>query len=358
MSTFAERLISDDFVWNTIVSHHSGPRKRNSGGGFHINCPLCTSRGEGQDRRFRCGVKPDAGGVVIHCFNCGAKTRWRPGETLSKTMQAFLQGIGVPEYEVKRLNHKAFSYRSLFEKSPEAMLLIPDAVRPSFETTSLPPGARSFEHWASQPDVPTDFIDVATYLYGRGDVIANGATYYWTPNPGRHFMNRRVIVPLTFEGRTVGYTARSVDPVSTQRYQMESQPNYLYNVSALTAPKRKFVVLVEGIFDAIAIDGVGLLGARLNPQQAAWIKSQGKSVILVPDRDHRGSSLIDVALENGWRVAFPGMNWAGVLNWWDEGVKDCADAVKRYGRAWTLLSIIESSTDNKLEINMKRKRFY
>lgn len=354
MSNFVERLISDDFVWNAIVSNHVGPRRRNSGGGFHINCPMCVLRGETPDRKFRCGVKPEAGGVVIHDFNCGFKARWKPGETLSSNMRAFLQALGVSYSEVQRLNYKAGSYRRMFESSPDAMLLIPDFVRPSFQTTSLPKGARSFEEWASEPEVPQDFLDVATYLYGRGDEIAAGATYYWSPET-YHGMNRRVIVPLTYDDRIVGYTARSIDPDAV-RYDMQSQPNYLYNAKALTAPKRKYVVLVEGIFDAIAIDGVGLLGARLNTHQAAWIKGQGKTVILVPDRDRRGAGLIDTAVENGWRVAFPATRLSNG-SWWEEDVKDCADAVKRYGRAWTLLSIIESSTANKLEINMKRKAY-
>lgn len=354
MSHFVERLLGDDFIWNTITETVSGPRKRNQGGGFHINCPMCTSRGESADRKMRCGVKPDQGGVVIHDFNCGFVARWRPGELLSKNMQAFMVGIGVSETEVKRLNHKAFTYRSIFEKSPDAMNLIPSAVRPSFETRSLPKGARSFEDWARQDDPPADFLEVASYLFSRGDTIATAATYYWTPDTHAE-MNRRVIIPLTFEDRIVGYTARSIEPDSRQRYQMESQPNYLFNTAALMAPRRKYVVLVEGVFDALAIDGVGLLGARLNPQQAAWIKSFGKEVILVPDRDRRGASLIDTALENRWRVAFPALKSGSA--WWDEDVKDCADAVKRYGKAWTLLSVIESATDNKLEINLKRKFF-
>ncbi|RYD64732.1 MAG: hypothetical protein EOP83_09010, partial [Verrucomicrobiaceae bacterium] len=135
MSKFVERLISDDFVWTAITNHVVGPRKRNSGGGFHMNCPMCTSRGESADTKMRCGVKPDQGGVVIFDFNCGFKTRWKPGELLSKNMQAFLQAIGVPSSEVSRLNHKLFTLRGILSKSPEAMNLIPETTRPSFQTT-------------------------------------------------------------------------------------------------------------------------------------------------------------------------------------------------------------------------------
>lgn len=356
MSSFLNRLVGDNFVFDAITSSHVGPRKRMGAGGFHINCPMCTSRGESADQRMRCGVKPDMGGSVVHCFNCGFKSRWKPGETISRNMQGFLRGVGVSDSEVNRLIHKAFSYREMFQSSPTALLQLPDTFRPNFETKALPPGARPFSAWLTEENPPSDFVDAASYLLGRGDVLASAATYYWTPEPGRHAMNRRVIVPLTYGDRIVGYTARAIDAQTSPRYHMESQPNYLFNVEALTAPKRKYAVLCEGIFDALAIDAVGLLGARLNPQQIAWIKSFGKEVILVPDRDQRGSALIDVALQNNWRVAFPALNGIG-QTWWDEGVKDCADAVKLYGRAWTVLSVIESSTDNKLEINLKRKLY-
>ncbi|RYD63843.1 MAG: hypothetical protein EOP83_11150 [Verrucomicrobiaceae bacterium] len=355
MSNFIDRLIGDDFVWSTITNTVNGPRKRMGAGGFHINCPMCVTRGESADKRMRCGVKPDLGGAVVHCFNCGFKARWKPGETISRNMQGFLSGIGVDHAEISRLVHKAFSYREMFQRSPDAISLIPDVYQPSFDTRQLPPDARPFEAWINEPSPPDDFIEVAGYLLERGDAVSTATTYYWSPNK-KHGMNRRVIIPLTYGDRIVGYTARSIDPGSEQRYHMESQPNYLFNAAALSAPKRKYVILCEGIFDALAIDAVGLLGARLNPQQIAWIKSFGKSVILVPDRDRRGAALIDVALQNNWRVAFPALKGIG-SSWWDEDVKDCADASKRYGKIWTLLSVIESSTENKLEINLKRKMY-
>jgi hypothetical protein len=220
---------------------------------------------------------------------------------------------------------------------------------------SLPPGARTIEQWAAEASPPSDFLDCIAYLYSRGEEIAAATTYYWTPHE-KHALNRRIIIPFHHEGRIVGYTARAIDP-GIVRYHMEAQANFLFNVKALTAQNRKYVILCEGVFDALAIDGVGLLGARLNAQQIAWIKSFGKTVILVPDRDKRGSSMIDVAMENNWQVAFPRSHTlgSGIQAWWDEDVKDCADAVLRYGRVWTLLSIIETATASRFQIGVYRK---
>lgn len=357
MSSFIERLIADDFLWSAIVSHIPG-RRRQSGTRFiNFNCTMCGSRGYGADKRMRCGVKHSASGVGVSCFNCGFKTLWKPGDLLTKSMREFLRSLGVPEDDIKRLNHKAMSYRSLFEKSPEAMALLPDGFTPTFESSRLPEGAKSIDEWSNAACTDPDFIASVEYLFGRGVEIANATHFYWTPIPGRHGFNRRILIPYFHEGRTVGYTARAIDPDVSPRYHQEAQPNFLFNMRALSVPTRRFVPILEGVFDALAVDGVGTLGAHLNAQQCAWIKSYGRVPIVVPDRDKRGADLITVAEQNNWRVAFPALRGGAGDSWWDSDVKDAAEAVRRYGRLYTLLSIIESSTDNKLEINLKKRMF-
>lgn len=355
MSAFINRLISDDFLWSAITNNLMGKRKQSGTGFVNINCPMCVTRGHNADRKLRCGIKNSAAGVGIFCFNCDFKARWRPGETLSRNMQGFLAGIGIGQLEINKLNHKAFSYRSLFEKSPDALALLPTALTPTFEPKALPPGAKTFDEWATQAAPPADFLDAASYLFSRGEEIASAGHYYWSPDT-QNGMNRRVIIPFVHEGRTVGYTARSIDGDAQARYHMETPSNFLFNMKALTAPRRKYVLLLEGVFDALAVDGVGTLGARLNAQQIAWIKSYAKTVILVPDRDKRGEGMIDLALENNFHVAFPTLRAGyGFNNWWESDVKDAAEAVKRYGRLWTTMSIIQTATDNKMAINTHRK---
>jgi predicted RNA-binding Zn-ribbon protein involved in translation (DUF1610 family) len=346
MSSLIDRMIADDFVWVAITDHITGKRKQSGTRFINFNCPMCT------DRRMRCGVKQDNKGIVVSCFNCGFKTIWKPGDLLSRSLREFLSQLGVSEIEIKRLNHKALTYRSMFEKSPEAMAMLPDFT-PSFEPASLPSDARSFEHWANSGCTAEDFIDTVAYVYGRGEEIASATTYYWSPTEGR-----KVIIPFSHEGRNVGWSSRVIDANASPRYRTNSPPNFLYNMRSLVATNRVYGILVEGLFDALAIDGVATLGARLNQQQAAWIKSFGKTIILVPDRDARGDDMIAVAKNHGWRVAFPSLkSGSGRDNWWDPDIKDVADAVRRYGRLYTLLSIIETSTKNPVEISLYRKMF-
>jgi hypothetical protein len=57
--------------------------------------------------------------------------------------------------------------------------------------------------------------------------------------------------------------------------------------------------------------------------------------------------MLKSVLENGWSMSLPE---------WEEDIKDVADAVKRYGRLYTLLKIINSRTSNKIKIELEKKK--
>jgi DNA primase len=73
-----------------------------------------------------------------------------------------------------------------------------------------------------------------------------------------------------------------------------------------------------------------------------------REIIVVPDRDKAGMSVCERALDLGYKVSIPE---------WNANVKDVNDAVKRYGRLPTLLSILEAATSSKITVEMKRKKF-
>lgn len=354
MGSFAEKIINDDFLWQVIVDHLPAKRKVSSKNFININCPVCASRGESADRRQRCGIRNNHPGVGIHCFNCGFRSKWEPGQLVSRQMREFLCELGVPSDEVMRINHKALRYRDMISSSEKAIELLPASAIPSFPQKPSPHGAKTFDAWADEGCENVDFLEVADYVFSRGDEIARN-TFYWTPSKERG-LNRRVIIPTMHEGRIVGWIARSIDQ-GKMRYLSEAPPDFLFNAPALTKPNRKYVVLVEGVFDALAIDGVASLGAKLSPVQAAWLKSSGRQVIVLPDIDKRGRDMIDIAVKHGWSVSFPRVS-LGSDNLWDEDIKDAADAVKRYGRLYAIWSIIESMTSHRHKIDMFRKRFF
>ena len=146
----------------------------------------------------------------------------------------------------------------------------------------------------------------------------------------------------------MGWTARHINPPTKQtpKYLHKMQPGYVFNIDRFADSKRKIVIVTEGVFDAILIDGLAIQGNSVGAEQAHLIEKLGKRVILCPDRDSAGKELILQAAELGWEVSFPP---------WHVDCKDAADAVQRYGRLATVSSIIKHATDNKLKIEVKAK---
>jgi hypothetical protein len=236
---------------------------------------------------------------------------------------------------VQKLNLHAEVLRRLVDHSTIAQS--PGlALVPTFPTLSLPAGARSLQAWADDGQTHPDFLACIAYVLQRGDFLVAATTYYWTPLA----FSRRVIVPCYHEGRLVGWVARAVDADTSVKYLKEIPSNFLFNTALLNNDDRAYVFIVEGVFDALAIDGVSALGASLNDHQINWIKQSGKTPIVVPDRDAAGRRLIDIALAQQWAVAAPAY---GGRHWWHPEVKDAAEAVQRYGRLYTLRSIIETA---------------
>ena len=113
-------------------------------------------------------------------------------------------------------------------------------------------------------------------------------------------------------------------------------------------PHSRFVIVTEGLFDAMCIGGVGIMNNRRSETQAQIIDTLAREIILVPDKDKAGQRLIDDALEYGWAVSFPE---------WENDTKDVNDAVVRYGKLFTLKSIIDAKQTSSLKINFTRKKW-
>jgi DNA primase len=113
--------------------------------------------------------------------------------------------------------------------------------------------------------------------------------------------------------------------------------------------EREFVIVCEGPFDALSIDGCALLGAEIKDSQNWLLKQLGKELVLVPDRDHEGPRTVEQAIEYGWSVSMPD---------WPEGIKDINDAVIKLGNLATLWLIISAKESNGLKIRLRAKQWF
>lgn len=310
--------------------------------GTNIDCPMCVARGEARpDRRKRCGVKRDAGGVGIHCFNCGFKTRWQPGQRLPANLRDFLAALGVPSLDLDKLILQA---RLAAMASATSHVRAPILPPTGFPARSLPPGSRPLMDWAADACTDPDYLATVEYLLSRGSTITKHADAYWSPE-----MPRRLIVPFHHRDAVVGWTARAIDPGADPKYLSEVPSDYLFNNHVMEIRQRKYVLVTEGAFDAISIKGVATLGAKISAGQAAWLKATGKTVIVIPDHDAGGKRLVDCALQHGFNVSFP---WA--CRWWTAEVKDPAEAVKKCGQLFVLMSIVKSAFSDPAEIRLRQ----
>jgi DNA primase len=145
----------------------------------------------------------------------------------------------------------------------------------------------------------------------------------------------------------VGYTARAVNDAKP-KYLSEQQPGYVFNLDAQNN-NRQFVIVCEGPFDAISINGCALLGAEIKDSQNWLLKQLNKEVVLVPDRDKAGLLTLEQALDYGWSVSMPD---------WPDGVKDVNDAIIKLGRLATLYKIAHAKEANPLKIQLKAKKWF
>jgi hypothetical protein len=70
-------------------------------------------------------------------------------------------------------------------------------------------------------------------------------------------------------------------------------------------------------------------------------------VIVVPDNDKAGAVMIKTAIDQKWSVSLPD---------WGDDVKDVADAVKKYGRIYTIFTILQYREHNQIKITMLKKK--
>ena len=125
-----------------------------------------------------------------------------------------------------------------------------------------------------------------------------------------------------------------------------SQQGYVFNID-MQKPEWTVCIVTEGIFDALAIDGVAVMHDDISNEQVQLLSTLNKSIIVVPDQDKTGLKMCDRALELGYQVSLPD---------WDKEVKDVNDAVVKYGKLPTLLSILQSATNSKIKIELQRKK--
>lgn len=316
-----------------ILSLIPGKKRQTSSGWTSFNAICCVHAGHRPDTRYRGGIKFDGQtNWIMHCFNCNYSCSFTLGKTIFPKTRQFLLWCGVDKEQVQRWSLESLQHRDILDIFLQKKKL--EAIE--FKTKKLPDGEELNPNDATHKL----YID---YLTKRK---INYNIYSFLVNPSAKSRNQYgIIIPYTHKNKIVGHTTRFIDN-KIPKFINDQQPGYVFNID-MQKPEWQVCIVTEGIFDALSIDGVALTHDDISNEQATVLAQLNKQIIVVPDRDKTGLKITDRALELGYSVSLPE---------WDDSIKDVNDAVVKYGKLPTLLSILENATMSKIKIELRKKQ--
>lgn len=331
-------------ITQTILANLPWKKKSTPSGWISFNAVCCHHNAQRQDDRGRGGILPTSeGGVSYHCFNCGFTASWQPGRRINYKMRKLMSWLGFNDDEIRRLSLFALSTLDTSIEIKKQVL----RELPKFEPKNPCPG-RSIESWFNDGYISEENYDsletAIRYLDSRGlgDRLDQ---FYWSDDES---LRNRVLVPFTWLDKPMGYSGRLFTEGPKKVKYLSSYPSGILWGYDQQQTNAKFCIVVEGLLDAVSIDGIGICSNEVSENQAIIIDSLDREVIVVPDRDKAGLSMIKNALDFNWNVAFPD---------WGEGVKDVADAVAAYGQLFTMKMILNSVETSNLKIQLMSKKW-
>jgi len=315
-----------------ILSYIPQKRKQTSSGWVSFNAPCCVHTGESADRRSRGGVKQAEDDWSYHCFNCGFTASFVPGRPVSYKARKILGWLGVDSTDIERLNLESLKRKSLLDLTAERNTIKQTQI--DFDEKEVPEGVELVDPELDQHKHYQEYLDK------RGIVLE----YPFLVDKKRGPRDR-IVVPYTYKNRIVGHTSRYLDS-RTPKFINSQQPGYVFGYD-LQKPNWTSAIVVEGIFDALSISGLACMHETISKEQAQLLKQLKRRIIVVPDQDRAGLSIIDAAVEHKFEVSIPE---------WPEDIKDVNDAVVRFGVAHTLQQIHQNAERSKIKIEMFKKR--
>lgn len=317
-------------------------KQRNSGWIYFNAKGCCENYGhEFQDKKHRGNIIFTDNGFTYNCFNCHFSCSFRLGQYFSKKTLQWLKWL---EISPKDLNDLLLMVREYNESNTSQTIDKP--IIKKREIRQIPSEYKSIQQSLYNNDKSKTLQTVVQYLYQRNSRLLEWSELYWAEN------RNNFLIPCKEYGEIVGYSLRSLNDNSPSKYLHYIPQGYVFNYDNLLKD-RKYEILVEGQLDALAINGVAYLSSTLTPDRLKRIQSfsNDKELIICPDRDNAGKKIVQQVLDENlpFSIAFPN---------WIKGIKDCEEAVQKYGRLYTIYSIIASKESNKDLIKMKSMKWF
>lgn len=314
-------------------------KTRNTGWEY-FNCPCCYHT-ESPDTKHRGNILFGDDYFIYQCFNCKFKTGFSLGHYLSKNAIQLLKDMGITSKQLSELMDMIKEYnegdKHDLDNKPK---IIKREIRP------IPNNYKLISESLLKGDKSETLKKVCQYINNRNPRLLSWGNIYWAEKQDNF------LIPDYENGQVVGYTLRMLDDESTHKYMHFIPQGFIYNQDNFNK-QRKYEILVEGQLDALSINCVSILSNLITPDRLKKILTYtgDKEIIIMPDRDKAGKKLVEQILTQDlpFSVSFPN---------WELGIKDVFDAVKKYGRLYTIYSIINSKEDDKTKIKMKSMKWF
>lgn len=291
----------------------------NERGFYNVRCAVCNDHSE------RGGFKFDGDTTGYSCWNCNSKFKVEEGTgKISKNAKDILEAFGISREDLRELTSSIFLKQTedkdiSLESVTKVKLHTPEVAFPDRCKPLLSDGHEGLQE------------PILEYLLNRKiDPLVH--TFYFSLDPK---MLRRVIIPYWRDGKLIYWQARTIDADVKPRYRNceVAKDAVIYGYDQLHSYEVAPLFVTEGVFDAIMVDGISILGSSLNQAKLEILKRTKRRLIFVIDRDQTGGELGKTVLANGWELTFVDIRAA-----------DINDSVVKFGLPYTAYSLIKNAT--------------
>jgi hypothetical protein len=300
------------------------PLGRESGTGFRVlRCAVCN------DYQERAGFKFNPEGPWFSCFNCGLRVSHEEGRTtMTNRFRSVLEAYGIRKQQIDEVLGATF-----FKKAtePKEITLASLEKTVSLHTPEVKLPAHSHPLGADHHDeLQAPLIE---YLLARGQDPVKLQAHF---SLDQKFLNR-VILPCTRNGKVIFWQARTITAGVKPRYLSPSvsKEAVLWGYDNMWKDPDKPLFIAEGIFNAAPLDGVALIGSKLNEAKIEILNKCRRRKIVLMDKDGNGELLAQAALKHGWEISWPGERGE---------MLDVDDCVQERGILYTVLILMRNAT--------------
>jgi hypothetical protein len=303
-----------DIIQSKVALGHANAR-----GFFDVRCPMC------HDQKDRGGFKFDTEFCGYSCYNCGAKFKYEEGTgKLSRNAREILEAFGITKDDLTAIRSAMFQ-----QPKEEAEVTLDELKKVKLITPEVPLPEKSHPIGADHHEELQ--LLIAEYLDKRKiDAIEVHAHFSLDPR----FLNR-VILPYYRDGKIIFWQARAIFDDMKPRYLNSpiARDAVMYGYDRLYSYDPAPLFVNEGVFDAVVLNGISILGSSLNAAKIEVLKKCRRRVIFVIDRDKTGGELMKQVLDNGWEISFV-----------DKRAGDANKSVQMFGLPYTIYTLMKNVT--------------